>query len=638
MKSAILLKISILWLGAVFAAPFSAFGQNQSGLGRFTVNSIVGCAPFQVEIIQEANNLGDVIQYDYNAELPGDNFTNDKSFTYNNPGTYKLVQILQNISPSTDTITITVLPPILPEIEVFTCQNNSISLSVKGDPYEQFFVDLGDGNSLFLNKDQTFLHTYTTQGEFTIQAKGMVLGNADTLNLANISCASSTYTFSTINELNPAIIEEGDILSVDVANGVFEFQAQLTPNVVYFLERIQGDGTGLFERYINQSPIRVENLNTVNQINCFRLVAFDSCNSVRMNSEIICTFTQQVQAFNNQNTVSWSLPGLVASSLDIFKNDTLWQENIIFPNGTRQDNDILCGIEYCYTYQLSLPGNIIVRHPGTCVTGIQTQALAPIRDMGVSVVNESIEVFWEPPSGQLLVYSLYRRQNNQWSLVYEGENATFTDTGANGNTAQVCYRLDYRDNCGNIALGSKEACSIFLQESEAINETLRWNPFSGWQNGMLDYIVETFDASRFKIDESSTAGNVFYLEENSESLDRQTYYRVIGVAADDALPPVFSNTLLIEFPPVFEFPTAFSPNQDGINDGFGVFGRYIQQIDLYIFNKWGEMIFYSNRPEDRWDGTYKGDLVPSGAYLYKARIVDTDGKVHQRDGSVLIIR
>ncbi|HLP19330.1 MAG TPA: gliding motility-associated C-terminal domain-containing protein, partial [Chitinophagales bacterium] len=65
-------------------------------------------------------------------------------------------------------------------------------------------------------------------------------------------------------------------------------------------------------------------------------------------------------------------------------------------------------------------------------------------------------------------------------------------------------------------------------------------------------------------------------------------------------------------------PNAFSPNGDGNNDAFQLFGDIssIAYLDLRVFNRWGEMVFESNKHNFTWDGTYKGEVVPQGVYIY----------------------
>lgn len=62
-------------------------------------------------------------------------------------------------------------------------------------------------------------------------------------------------------------------------------------------------------------------------------------------------------------------------------------------------------------------------------------------------------------------------------------------------------------------------------------------------------------------------------------------------------------------------PNAFSPNDDNINDDIGVIG-HVMNMDLKIYNRWGEVIFRSNESEERWDGYYRGQKAPVGVYPY----------------------
>ncbi|MDZ7897012.1 MAG: gliding motility-associated C-terminal domain-containing protein [Arcicella sp.] len=82
-------------------------------------------------------------------------------------------------------------------------------------------------------------------------------------------------------------------------------------------------------------------------------------------------------------------------------------------------------------------------------------------------------------------------------------------------------------------------------------------------------------------------------------------------------------------------PTAFSPNGDGTNDVWEL-STLAGNGDLIveIYNRWGEVVFYSKGYSEPWDGTYKGSLVPEGTYAYMIR-ADGD-KVFQ--GTVLVVR
>jgi gliding motility-associated-like protein len=65
-------------------------------------------------------------------------------------------------------------------------------------------------------------------------------------------------------------------------------------------------------------------------------------------------------------------------------------------------------------------------------------------------------------------------------------------------------------------------------------------------------------------------------------------------------------------------PNAFTPNHDGKNDIWEIINAdKFKDLQVWIFNRWGEVIFYSSGYAVPWDGTYKGKIVPSGVYTYK---------------------
>ena len=65
-------------------------------------------------------------------------------------------------------------------------------------------------------------------------------------------------------------------------------------------------------------------------------------------------------------------------------------------------------------------------------------------------------------------------------------------------------------------------------------------------------------------------------------------------------------------------PSAFTPNQDGLNDQFGAVGLYeaLASYRIIIYNRWGEKVFESTSPYEKWDGTYKGQDAPQDVYSY----------------------
>jgi len=92
----------------------------------------------------------------------------------------------------------------------------------------------------------------------------------------------------------------------------------------------------------------------------------------------------------------------------------------------------------------------------------------------------------------------------------------------------------------------------------------------------------------------------------------------------------------------FFMPNAFTPDGDGKNDVFGPKGIYISPDDysFAIFNRWGEIIFYTNDIELHWDGTSKSgnELAPQGTYVYHVNYSSVSGKKHSKIGNVTLLR
>lgn len=85
---------------------------------------------------------------------------------------------------------------------------------------------------------------------------------------------------------------------------------------------------------------------------------------------------------------------------------------------------------------------------------------------------------------------------------------------------------------------------------------------------------------------------------------------------------------------IFYIPNSFTPDEDQFNQTWGpVFtsGFDPYNFDLYVFNRWGELVWESHDAKARWDGTYgkNGMKAPTGLYLYKIsyKPLDTDEKV-----------
>lgn len=83
-------------------------------------------------------------------------------------------------------------------------------------------------------------------------------------------------------------------------------------------------------------------------------------------------------------------------------------------------------------------------------------------------------------------------------------------------------------------------------------------------------------------------------------------------------------------------PNAFTPNNDGFNDGFFVTTtvRDPKLFELSIYDRWGQPVTKIDEPFTPW----VAEGVPQGVYVWKVRVRDTEGTIHERTGSVTLLR
>ena len=89
-------------------------------------------------------------------------------------------------------------------------------------------------------------------------------------------------------------------------------------------------------------------------------------------------------------------------------------------------------------------------------------------------------------------------------------------------------------------------------------------------------------------------------------------------------------------------PSSFTPNFDKVNDVFipvfSPFGIDAKYYEFTIFNRWGALLFNTTNIHTGWDGTYKGEPVIEGVYVFTLKFKDADGVVYDKIGHVTLLR
>jgi len=147
---------------------------------------------------------------------------------------------------------------------------------------------------------------------------------------------------------------------------------------------------------------------------------------------------------------------------------------------------------------------------------------------------------------------------------------------------------------------------------------------SGWEINQINLnnsILSTTDSViQFLFNDIGYFEGVFFIENQYGCLDTITHRFEVND---------FS-TLYI--------PNTIVANKSSINNYWKVYGTLIKNIEVSVFNRWGEKVFESNELQKAWDGTFAGKICPEDTYIYLIKSEDLDGNQKQYLGHLHLIR
>lgn len=166
--------------------------------------------------------------------------------------------------------------------------------------------------------------------------------------------------------------------------------------------------------------------------------------------------------------------------------------------------------------------------------------------------------------------------------------------------------------------------------------TLQWSPFDAWSNELDFYEIEVNTGDGWEyVGESKQPHYVDRDFNKNETLEAQ--YRVIA-RHKNGLFSSKSDEWAFEFEPNLFIPTAFTPNYDNINDQYEIKGYGMEQLNVQIFNSFGERVYDYEGQDMSWDGSFKGEMVTSGAYLCVVEAITPSGQAYNFQRTITVIR
>ncbi len=120
--------------------------------------------------------------------------------------------------------------------------------------------------------------------------------------------------------------------------------------------------------------------------------------------------------------------------------------------------------------------------------------------------------------------------------------------------------------------------------------------------------------------------------------DSGFYQTVLLVENEFGCTDIFEKTIFISPKYMLRIPNAFTPNGDGLNDEFTIAGNGVKEFSIYIYNRWGALVYFSNNIEASWDGKVSGNPALAGSYIYKVFFKDENDEVAEYTGSFFLMR
>ena len=618
------LSLSLLLISVLTQAQFV------SRHGHFKVDEVKGCAPFTITITD--TNLTTVGECTPGKPClmvyEGTQQPNSFSHVYATPGTFDLVVIYQSI-PS-DTIQVTVIPNIQPAYELYTCSSNRVSLKVTDKNYDQYFINFGDGSPVVgipSGNNQVASNTYAASGNYTINVHGKNLNSADNCNALSQSFTAlavlPTPTINTLTALNPNSLR-------------LDFSA--APHLQLHMEiAVNNSNTfQLFQTLYGVSSDTVSNIKLDDNFYCFRLSAFDPCTGGNNYSNTMCSQKLTVVPQSDVNQLTWVTSAAGVANYGVARGKAPYATAA---SQSYSDVNVTCKTNYCYQITTNYTNGSKSISLEKCADAFTSRLPTPIDDASAVVSETQVALSWlQDPQFTTALYSLYRSQNSgSFQLLATSPTPAYND-GSYTTNGNFCYQIVYVDQCGNFSLPGTIICPIrltgLLDNKNVI--TLSWTSYKGWKNGVQRYTLEKYDQQGNLLKTFFPGTDTTFVDNEVDLVNQIVSYQIIATPNDPGLTPSVSNVVRFIKAVNLFYPTAFTPNGDSLNDGFAVSGHYIVKMQLTIFDRWGTLIFSTDKNEP-WDGTYNGKLMPETTYVWRAKVTDVAARNFTHSGTIVLL-
>lgn len=156
---------------------------------------------------------------------------------------------------------------------------------------------------------------------------------------------------------------------------------------------------------------------------------------------------------------------------------------------------------------------------------------------------------------------------------------------------------------------------------------------------LVNFIDQSVDATSWVWDfnDLNSTTNMSYIQNPMHSFsDTGTFRVTLHLLSDHGCDDSITKIIYVKDIFAFFIPSAFSPNNDGRNDKFGVEGVNIdvKGFEFYIYDRWGTVLFKTNDVNEKWNGSKdnSGKTLPADTYVYRVLIKDKKGTYYKKVG------
>ena len=494
-----------------------------------------------------------------------------------------------------------------------------------------------------LSNQKRLYPTILGLANFNVSVKGLIKAGQSPGDSSNLNCSETVKTLNVIDDIVAGVITKINVANIDQANGSIDLEYAVDQYTNYYLEmRPQGAPNfsilDTLDLSLNPNKYTVSGLNTAENYYCFRLVAFDPCDNATKNSNEACSVQLSVSVGNNQDDVSWQTVSLDFGQYLVYKDNA----QVLAINNIAQksysDQDVVCGTQYCYKVVLNENNGLESASGTVCVTAQSTLSPPGIQDISASVSGSDVDLDWNASPNMAVSAYIVSRSDDEvaYSTLDTTSDVQYTDPGLYVNSNRYYYHVRYIDLCNNTSGTGVTASPVLL--SKSADGSLVWTAYLGWIQGVEGYFLEKYDRDGNLLENIPMGQSLNYTENNTVDPQQKFIYRIVARPKDSNLTEVYSNYVEIVFKSRAFFPNAFTPNGDGLNDIFNFDSKFVKAVDLFIYNRWGSLIFHTNLPEKGWDGQVDGRPAPTGTYVYRAELIDEMGVTFIQTGQVVLLR